>query len=100
MELRIETFLLNIFFRADIVSERQVDAKTEAAWLGHPRHVIFDNSTDFEAKLVRVVSAASRLVGLPCPPRRAGKFLLAQPPPPIEEFPTGAIEFQTEKVNE
>ncbi|CAM9611401.1 unnamed protein product, partial [Hapterophycus canaliculatus] len=41
----------------------EVDAKTEAAWLGHPRHLVFDNSTGFEAKLSRVTLAASRLAG-------------------------------------
>ncbi|CAM9140542.1 unnamed protein product, partial [Scytosiphon promiscuus] len=77
---------------------REVDAKTEAAWLGHPRHLVFDNSTGFEAKISRVTSAASRLVGLPCRPRKLCKFLLYEPPPPLEEFPVPAKEFQAEKV--
>lgn len=60
--------------------------------------MVFDNSTPFEAKIERVTRAASRLVGLLCPPRRAGKFLLAQPPPPVDEFPLKAIEFEAEKA--
>ena len=79
--------------------ERKVDKRTEAVWLGHPRHFIFDNSTDFEPKLDRVATTVSRLVGLPCRPRKLGKFLLAQPPPPPEEFPVRAEAFQVEKVS-
>lgn len=66
--------------------------------MGHPRHFVFDNSTDFEAKLKRVMTAVSRVVGLPCLPRKQGKFLLARPPPPMEEFPEHAKEFDVEKV--
>ncbi|CAM9147294.1 unnamed protein product [Ascophyllum nodosum] len=77
---------------------RDVDKRTEAVWLGHPRHFIFDNSTDFEPKLDRVATTVSRLVGLPCRPRKLGKFLLAQPPPPPEEFPVRAEAFQVEKT--
>lgn len=75
-----------------------VDARAEAAWLGHPRQILFDNSTDFEAKMDRVTSAASRLVGLPCRPRKLGKFLLTKPPPPLEEFPVPTEEFEAEKT--
>ena len=76
----------------------KVDARTEAAWLGHPRQILFDNSTDFEAKMDRVMSAASRLVGLPCRPRKLGKFLLTKPPPPLDEFPVPTEQFEAEKV--
>eukprot|EP00752_Nemacystus_decipiens_P016388 g14650.t1 len=78
---------------------RDVDAKTEAVWLGHPRHLVFDNSTGFEAKLLRLTTAASRLVGLPCRPRKLCKFLLYEPPPPVEEFPVPTKEFRAEKVH-
>lgn len=60
--------------------------------------MIFDNSTGFDAKMDRIMSATSRLIGLPCRPRKLGKFLLTQPPPPLEEFPVQAEEFQAEKV--
>ena len=78
----------------------KVDGRTEAVWLGHPRHLVFDNSTDFEAKMSRVTSAASRLVGLPCRPRKLCKFLLFEPPPPVEEFPVPVKEFHAEKVSD
>ncbi|CAM9595952.1 unnamed protein product [Ectocarpus sp. 13 AM-2016] len=77
---------------------RDVDGRTEGVWLGHPRHLVFDNSTDFEEKMSRITSAASRLVGLPCRPRKLCKFLLFEPPPPLEEFPVPVKEFHAEKV--
>lgn len=46
----------------------------------------------------RVTAAALRIVGLPCRPRKLCKFLLAQPPPPLEEFPVRAEAFDAEKV--
>lgn len=83
----------------DTHGREKVDVKTEAAWLGHPRHVVFDNSTDFETKLSRVTAAAARLAGLPCRPRKLCKFVLYEPPPPLEEFPVPAREFHAEKVS-
>ncbi|CAM9517693.1 unnamed protein product [Sphacelaria rigidula] len=77
---------------------KEVDTNTELAWLGHPRHMLFDNSTPFDTKIQRVTRAVSRLVGLPCSPRRASKFLLAQPPPPVAEFPVKTMVFEAEKV--
>lgn len=44
---------------------REQDGKTREAWVGHPQQIVIDNSTDFEGKLMRLVSAASKLVGLP-----------------------------------
>lgn len=83
----------------DTRDEQKVDVKTEAAWLGHPRHFLFDNSTDFETKLSRVTAAASRLAGLPCRPRKLCKFVLYEPPPPVEDFPVPVREFHAEKVS-
>jgi len=39
---------------------RRVDHMTRNAWLGHPNLVIFDNSTDFERKMQRVVEETGR----------------------------------------
>lgn len=76
----------------------KVEGRTEAAYLGHQHHMVFDNSTNFEGKIERVTSAASRLAGLPCRPRKLGKFILTQPPPPLEDFPVPVEEFHAEKV--
>jgi len=78
---------------------REVDGKTKAVWHGHPRHFIFDNSTDFENKMQRVVSRVGQLVGLPSYPRRFKKFRL-NAVPELSSFPLDATikEFDVEKV--
>ena len=66
---------------------RAVDVKTRDAWIGHPRLYVFDNSTNFEGKLQRLVDAASQLVGLPAHlSRTATKFLLKRRPS-LQDFP-------------
>lgn len=42
-----------------------LDTKTQAAWQGHHRHFIIDNSTDFTGKVRRVTQAIASVVGLP-----------------------------------
>ena len=60
---------------------RELDRKTQAAWQGHPRHLVFDNrDADFEHKLRRIVDAVARLVGLPTTARAARKFVFARAP--------------------
>ena len=44
---------------------RKVDCQTQSAWLGHPRHQIFDNSGDFDHKISKVISSVSNLLGMP-----------------------------------
>ncbi|GMH85367.1 hypothetical protein TrVE_jg308 [Triparma verrucosa] len=52
--------------RTETVKEaRDVDRRTQKAWLGHPRHHVFSNSSDFESKLRELVDAASKVCGLP-----------------------------------
>jgi predicted ATPase len=65
---------------------RRVDGLTRSAWLGHPKLSIFDNSTDFEGKLQRLVDAAAELVGLPAQSRSTTKFLLGGTPD-LDSFP-------------
>jgi predicted ATPase len=59
---------------------RELDQKTQKAWLGHPHMYVFDNSTDFEGKLSRLIDLISTLVGLPNLSRRSCKFLLKKKP--------------------
>lgn len=80
------------------VTSEQVEEKTEVAWLGHPEHMIFDNSTDLDGKIERMTAAASRLVGLPCPPGKWKKFLLVGSAPAVSEFPVPVAEAEAEKV--
>lgn len=78
----------------------EVDKKTQKAWVGHPHMYVFDNSTDFEGKLQRVVDRISGIVGLPTNlSRRSAKFLLKSRPD-ASEFPRDVAFhfFEVEKV--
>lgn len=79
---------------------RELDNMTRNAWVGHPHLKIFDNSTDFERKLQRIVEETARLVGLPAQMQRdATKFLLRKEPD-LESFPEDVRVrvFDVEKV--
>lgn len=58
---------------------RELDKKSVDAWLGHPHHFVADNSTDFKAKINRVVGAVCSRIGLPQPSDRIRRFLLSEP---------------------
>ena len=79
---------------------KSLDHMTRNAWVGHPSLKIFDNSTDFETKLQRVVEETARLVGLPTHlPRVTTKFLLKKEPH-LSAFPKEVAYqiFNVEKV--
>jgi predicted ATPase len=79
---------------------RIVDKKTQEAWVGHPHLYVFDNSSDFEGKLQRLVDTISKLVGLPTNlSRRSAKFLL-RGIPDLSKFPPDidCHVFEVEKV--
>jgi len=44
---------------------REVDRKTATAWIGHPYFDVIDNSTNFDKKLQRVVSAVKKRLQIP-----------------------------------
>lgn len=44
-----------------------LDARTFAAWAGHPNLVIIDNSTDMDGKSLRAIQAVFRMLGIPEP---------------------------------
>ena len=37
---------------------RELDRKTAEAWVGHPYIDVLDNSTDFEAKMIRMINVS------------------------------------------
>lgn len=77
---------------------REMDKKTQACWIGHPRLFVLDNSTHFEGKLQRLVEATARLVGLPANlSRSTTKFLLKSLPDPTT-FPVEYHTVEVEKV--
>ena len=76
---------------------REVDKRTMQAWLGHPHQYVFDNSTDFEGKMKRLVDRISYIVGLPTNlSRRSYKYLLKKRPNE-GDFPSD-VKFQKFEV--
>jgi len=59
---------------------READERTLAAWIGHPHLKIIDNSTGFEQKMKRLLSAVCRVLGIPASIEIERKFLLSRPP--------------------
>lgn len=55
---------------------RQLDKKTQLAWLGHPHLKVIDNSTNFDSKIKRVIQFVARVVGIPVPLEIERKFVL------------------------
>lgn len=55
---------------------RALDAKTLQAWLGHPHHIVVDNSTDFATKMNRALTALGRRLNMPEPLEIERKFLV------------------------
>jgi CYTH domain-containing protein/predicted ATPase len=74
---------------------RDLDARLREAWVGHPHLRVIDNSTDFAAKVARVVQAMCRVVGVPAPLEIERKFLLRRAPGPL---PLRAEEIEIEQT--
>ncbi|PRP73167.1 hypothetical protein PROFUN_03481 [Planoprotostelium fungivorum] len=55
---------------------RALDFKVLNAWVGHPNIYIFDNSTDFQGKVKRVITQVCQVVGAPKPVDYKRKFVL------------------------
>ena len=84
----------------DAETARMMDRKTQKAWVGHSHLYVFDNSTDFEGKLERLVDVIAKLVGLPSNlKRRSAKFVL-RTAPKSQDFPPDIDYhiFEVEKV--
>mmetsp|Transcript_25260 Transcript_25260/g.37796 ORF Transcript_25260/g.37796 Transcript_25260/m.37796 type:complete len:441 (-) Transcript_25260:221-1543(-) len=79
---------------------RKVDHLSRAAWVGHPKHFVIDNTTDFEGKMNKLVSIASRLVGLPTTSKSLTLKYLLKEQPNFELFPEDVKYslFEVEKV--
>lgn len=58
---------------------REVDIRTQNAWVGHPHLRIIDNSTCFEEKIDRLYSEILATMGLPIPIEIERKFLVEVP---------------------
>lgn len=66
--------------RSESPEEARVkDKKTLDAWIGHPHLRVFDNSTNFDGKIKRVVEEVFALLGEPIPTEIERKFLIKKP---------------------
>jgi hypothetical protein len=80
---------------------REMDKRTQGAWVGRPKMYVLDNSPDFEGKLRHLVDFVAKLVGLPTNlSRRTAKLLLRDRPSPNLQFPLDVDYnlFEVEKV--
>lgn len=79
---------------------RKLDNMTREAWVGHPNLKIFDNSTNFEKKMQRIVEETAKLVGLPAQMQRVTTKFLLKRVPDLAEFPEDVKYqvFDVEKV--
>ena len=67
--------LSNNAARSETAEEaRTLDAKTKQAWLGHPHHIVIDNSTDFATKMRRALRSLARILNMPEPTEIERKF--------------------------
>lgn len=57
----------------------ELDDKLIAAWTGHPHLRIIDNSTDFDGKMMRLISEISQFLGEPEPFEIERKYLIEYP---------------------
>ena len=76
---------------------RDVDQKTQRAWLGHPHLHVIDNSTDFEGKMSRLIDIISTIVGLPSNLKRTTTKFLLKTRPDLSLFPSD-IHYQIFEV--
>ena len=58
---------------------REMDDDTLSAWVGHPHLRVFDNSTDFEDKMKKVVEEILSMLGIPDSFEIERKFLIKMP---------------------
>ena len=80
---------------------RALDKLTRAAWVGHPKLFVVDNTTDFEGKLNKLVSITSELVGLPITNKQITVKYLLKNIPDVARFPKELKYhmFEVEKVS-
>jgi hypothetical protein len=85
--------------RSETAEEAVVlDQKTQKAWVGHPRLLVLDNSTDFEGKMQRLIESMAKLVGLPTNLSRSSAKFKLKAPPDLSKFTVEYHIFEVEKV--
>eukprot|EP00051_Salpingoeca_urceolata_P001026 m.38075 g.38075 ORF g.38075 m.38075 type:complete len:414 (-) comp11150_c0_seq2:1727-2968(-) len=82
----------------DVPLAREMDARAQRAWVGHPYYDIIDNSTGFDEKILRVVEAITTRLRVETSDRFAigskkRKFLVRNMP---ETFPVRVQDFEVQ----
>lgn len=79
---------------------RELDRKTQEAWVGHPQLRIIDNRTGFREKIDRVFTAIGELIGVKVSKRPVRKFLVAKDvrPRALESSVANLEEFEVEQT--
>ena len=62
--------------RENMEEARAIDQRIKNCWIGHPHLKVIDNSTDFEGKKHRVLTAICRFLEIPAPIEIERKFLV------------------------
>ncbi len=57
----------------------ELDDRLIAAWRGHPRHCVIDNSVELREKLKKLITQIREFLGEPAPPEIERKFLVEMP---------------------
>jgi CYTH domain-containing protein/predicted ATPase len=70
---------------------RTLDRAVRDAWVGHPHLRVIDNSTGFDAKVERVISAVDQVLGVPAPVEIERKYL-------VKSAPIGSMPVHSEAV--
>lgn len=58
---------------------RELDVKTQMAWVGHSHLRVIGNETDFQTKIYRALRAITDILGKPVPIEVEKKFLIERP---------------------
>lgn len=69
----------NVARYEDVESAITTDHALKNVWTGHPHLRIVDNSTDFSAKITRVMNEICSIIGKPAPLEIEKKFLIKKP---------------------
>lgn len=64
----------NIARKENVEEARILDERTRQAWLGHPHHIVIDNQTGFDEKMLHAIQSLARTLNMPKPTEIERKF--------------------------
>ena len=92
------TFANNAARYESVSQAVELDDRLIAAWQGHPRHCIIDNSVELREKLKNLIGAIRDFLGEPAPPEVERKFLIEMPDLQAVEKLPGCRRVEIEQV--